>query len=77
MDEHLVGLEDTKDGDRPCFKLTLETTVSGGKGNRVDYFVSKTPLFFGERIFKRADSILEETVEQGSGGSPVFPLPKH
>ncbi len=76
MDEHLVGLEDTKDGDRPCFKLTLETTVSGGKGSRVDYFVSKTPLFFGERIFKRADSILEETVEQGSGGSPAFPLPK-
>jgi hypothetical protein len=77
MDEHLVGLEETKDGDRPCFKLTLETTVSGGKPNRVDYYVSKTPLFFGERIFKRVDAMLEETVAQGSDGKPVFPLPKH
>jgi len=77
--EHIVGLEEAKlafaGSERPCFKLTLENTVNGApKGPRVEVWLSKTPLFFGEHALQQRDSNVEETIEQGAGGTPAFPL---
>jgi hypothetical protein len=78
--ERIVGLEAAKipfaGADRECFKLTLESSVNGTPKGRVDVWLSKKAIFFGEHAIQRKDALSEERLEQGVGGEPVFPLPR-
>jgi hypothetical protein len=61
--------------ERACWKLTRRTAQDGAILAVVVEWVSKAPLFFGERVLlRREEGGPEEKTDLGRDSPPVFPL---